>query len=116
MMQNSIKVTQQTQTKTLAINLTREAIEIIHNIRDTNRTKRSGNPESCRLKIDPLLDSNDVGCQDDYRISSGRYIIQEKEAANQKYFALEKMEIPGLLSQEDAITSIPSTQLCQYKQ
>jgi len=113
MMQNSIQVTQQIQTKTLAINLTREAVEIVHNIRDTNRTKRVWNPESCRLKTDPLVDSDNDGCQNDSRISSWRYIIQEKNMINQQYFALEKVEIPWLASQEDAITSIPFTQLCQ---
>gem|GEM_PF-5399913 len=45
MIQNSTQTTQQIQTKTLAMNLTREAVEILYNIRDTNRTKWTGNTE-----------------------------------------------------------------------
>lgn len=113
MMQNSTQVTQQTQTKTLAINLAREAIEIVYNIRDTNWTKRSSNSEWCRLKADPLVDTDNDGCENDDRVASWRYIIQEKTAGDQQYFSLEKVEIPWLLSQEDALISMPSTQLCQ---
>lgn len=113
MMQNSMQITQQTQTKTLAINLTREAVEIVHNIRDTNWTKRSWNPEYCWLKTDPLTDTDDDGCQNDDRITPWRYIIKEKSAGNQQYFALEKVEISWLESVDDATASIPFTQLCQ---
>ncbi len=113
MMQNSTQITQQTQTKTLAINLTREAVEIMHNIRDTNRTKRSSNPEWCWLKTDPLDDTNNDWCENDERIGSWRYIIQEKTAGGQQYFTAEKVEILWLESQENATAAIPFTQLCQ---
>jgi prepilin-type N-terminal cleavage/methylation domain-containing protein len=113
MMQNSTQITQHTQTKTLAINLTREAVEIIHNIRDTNRTRRAGNPESCRLKTDPLVDENNDGCQNDPRMQSGWYVIQEKTAWDQKYFSLDLVPILWLTTQEDAINSRSFTQLCQ---
>ena len=113
MMQNSTQITQQTQTKTLAINLTREAVEIVHNIRDTNRTKRSSNPEWCWLKIDPLDDTDNDWCENDARMESWRYIIQEKVTGGQQYFALEKVEILWLASQENATAAIPFAQLCQ---
>lgn len=113
MMQNSTQVTQQTQTKTLAINLTREAIEVVHNIRDTNRTRRSWNPEWCRLKVNPLIDNDNDGCENDPRITSWRYIVQEENREEQQYFSLERVEIPWLDSQDNAIESLPLTQLCQ---
>jgi len=110
MIQNSTQTTQQIQTKTLAMNLTREAVEILYNIRDTNRTKWTGNTEWCWLKVDPFIDTNNDWCENDDWIGSWRYSIQQKEAINQQYFALEKIE--WIQTHED-IPNVEATQLCQ---
>jgi len=102
----------QSKAKTLTINLTREAVEMTHNIRDTNRTRRSGNKDACRLKIDPLANTNE-DCSSDPWIQAGRYTIEEKIAQDQKYFVLEPFILSGSFDVvEDAIGSIAQTQLC----
>lgn len=113
LIQNSSSIAQQTQDKSLAINLTREAVEIIYNIRDTNRTRRSWDKESCRLKIDPLTDTNNDWCNNDDRMLSWRYIIQDKIKENEQYFSLQEVDIPWFMTPEDAAVSMLSTQLCE---
>lgn len=88
-MQNSTQLLLQTEQKALAINLTRQAIEWIQNIRDTNRIKRAGNKDACRLKVNPLVDTNNDGCENDEWIQSWRYILSWQYIGNQKYFTLD---------------------------
>jgi len=53
---NGMTFMQKTREKTIAINLAREGIEAMYQIRDTNRYRRAGQKESCRLKTNPLVD------------------------------------------------------------
>jgi hypothetical protein len=64
LIQNSSLLINQSKANTIAINLTREAIEIIHNIRDTNWQRRPGQKDDCRLKKDPLS-NEDNNCTND---------------------------------------------------
>jgi hypothetical protein len=64
LIQNSSLLINQTKANTIAINLTREAIEIIHNIRDTNWQRWPGQKDRCRLKKDPLS-NEDNSCTND---------------------------------------------------
>ena len=116
MMQNSGTFVQQSKQKTLAINLTREAMEILSNIRDTNRTRRSNKKDTCRLKINPLEDTNDDGCQNDTRIQSWRYTVVPTRQENQQYFALSGINISWFDTVTDATESSGQTTLCQSQQ
>lgn len=116
MMQNSSTFVQQSRQKTLAINLTREAIEGLTNIRDTNRTRRSDQKDACRLKINPLEDSNDNGCQNDTRIQSWRYTVIPIQKENQQYFALSGISISWFDTVAKATDSSGETLLCQSGQ
>lgn len=81
---------QKTRQKIIAVNLAREGMEQVMNIRDTNRNIRAWQKEECRLKQDPFDTSewNGNACQDDSRFASGYYILEEKMIDWQKYFAL----------------------------
>jgi len=66
---NGMSFMQKTREKTIAINLAREGIEAMYQIRDTNRYRRAGKKEGCRLKKNPLVDEGGNGdCSDDIRI------------------------------------------------
>jgi type II secretory pathway pseudopilin PulG len=54
---NGMTYIQKTREKTIAINLAREGIEAMYQIRDTNRYRRAGQKESCRLKTNPMIDA-----------------------------------------------------------
>jgi hypothetical protein len=87
---NGMTYVQKTREKVIALNLAREWMEAIYQIRDTNRTRRAGVKDSCRLKIDPLVDDSwaPTTCTDDLRFTSGSYVLQRLTAWGQAYFAL----------------------------
>ena len=43
----------------IAVNLTREGVEAVYNIRDTNWRKYSGEKDKCWLKVNPYSDTCD---------------------------------------------------------
>lgn len=47
---------QHTRQKMLALDLAREGVEAVYNIRNTNWMRWAGVKDTCRLKIDPLVD------------------------------------------------------------
>ena len=79
---------QYTRQKMLALDLAREGIEAVYNIRDTNRMRWAGVKDACRLKIDPLVDEATPWCCDDTWFESGYYLLQSVSLSGQSYFAL----------------------------
>jgi len=78
---------QSTRQKIIAINLSREGMEAIYNIRDTNRSNWWNSREACWLKIDPLNDWGDRDCSNDDWMQSGSYILLQTWDS-QRYFIL----------------------------
>ena len=76
---NANKYLQKSREKIIAINLAREWIEEITNIRDSNRKKNAWKRDESRLKLNPM-DSNDK------RFTSGTYIILSEISGGQQYF------------------------------
>lgn len=83
-----INFVQKSREKVIAINLAREWIEAVYQIRDTNRQRRAGRKDQCRLKADPLVDESAAGCEDDLRMISGSYILEKNTVSGQEYFLL----------------------------
>lgn len=86
----------------VAVNLAREGIESMFQIRDTNRQRRSSSRDKCWLKINPLVDELNFGdvwewCDDvDERFGSGNYIIIESNTWGQKYLEAKFVDAPSL--------------------
>jgi len=86
---NGMTFIQKTREKTIAINLAREGIEAMYQMRDTNRYRRAGQKENCWLKRNPLIDEGDDGnCGNDTWIKTGNYILQTASTGGQNYFML----------------------------
>lgn len=85
---DGMKYIQKTRQKVIAINLAREWMEAVYQIRDTNRTRWAGVKDACWLKINPLVDEWAERCNDDVRFSTGAYALQRLTADGQSYFAL----------------------------
>ncbi len=85
---NGMKYVQKTRQRVVALNLAREWMEAIYQMRDTNRTRRAWVKDACWLKTDPLVDEWDDGCSNDSRFTSGSYALQRLTAGGQEYFAL----------------------------
>lgn len=80
---------QKTRQKVIALNLAREWMEAVYQIRDTNRMRRAWVKDSCWLKINPLLDEWGSDCfTDDLRFTSGAYVLQRSWIDEQYYFTL----------------------------
>lgn len=65
--------------RTIAMNLAKEGIEIIYQIRDTNWERRSANKDQCWLKAEPMIDQDGDGCENDSWIERGDWTIERKE-------------------------------------
>lgn len=86
---NGMKYVQKTRQKVIALNLAREGMEAVYQIRDTNRTRRAGVKDACWLKTNPLVnEAVDVRCADDPWMMSGVYVLQRLTLQWQEYFAL----------------------------
>ncbi len=85
---NGMKYVQKTRQKVIALNLAREWMEAVYQIRDTNWTRRAGVKDACRLKINPLANEGSERCADDTWFSSGAYVLQRLMTWWQEYFAL----------------------------
>jgi len=85
---NGMTYVQKTRQKVMALNLAREGMEAIYQIRDTNWTRRAWVKDACWLKINPLVDEWNPSCTDDARFTSGTYALQRLHAWWQEYFAL----------------------------
>lgn len=85
---DGMKYVQKTRQKVIALNLAREWMEAVYQIRDTNRTRRAWVKDTCWLKINPLVDEWSEWCANDLRFSSGNYVLQRLTTWGQWYFAL----------------------------
>ncbi len=74
------KYLQKSREKIIAINLAREWVEQMLNIRDTNRKKNAWTKEASRLKTNPIDQT------DNTRFDSGLYIIMSNITGGQQYF------------------------------
>jgi len=92
----SLNYVQKSRQRIISINLAREGMESIYQIRDTNRQRRAGRKEQCRLKINPLVDSWNDGCMNDTRIQSGSYILSSNNISGQNYLFLSGWNISAL--------------------
>lgn len=79
---------QKSRQRIIAINLAREGMESIYQIRDTNRQRRAGRKDQCRLKINPLLNTNNDECSNDTRMQSGSYVLSTDVISGQNYLFL----------------------------
>jgi hypothetical protein len=55
----------QTAQKTVALNLAKEGLEAMYNIRNTNWRRRSDSRDKCWLKANPMVDEGNDGCAND---------------------------------------------------
>lgn len=72
--------------RVIAINLAREGMEWIYQIRDTNRLLWPAQKDKCRLDMNPMIDELSPWCSDDAWMWSGNYILQKSISGNQEYF------------------------------
>lgn len=77
--------------RTLAMNLAKEGIEIMYQIRDTNWERWSANKDQCWLKADPMFDDGD-GCENDPWIRKGDWSIEREEINGQTYHRLHSVD------------------------
>jgi len=97
-----------TRQKVTALNLAKEWVEVMYNIRDTNWRRRDSKKDLTRLKYDPLsIGENNAWVLDDWVpkdewMYPGRWIIKVQTWAwNNKYFSLEKVDnTENLLAEE----------------
>lgn len=85
---NGMKYVQKTRQKVIAINLAREWMEAVYQMRDTNRMRRAWVKDACRLKINPLVDEWTPSCTGDLWFTTGFYMLQRLSTQGQEYFAL----------------------------
>lgn len=85
-LKNSSIYLQKTRQKIIAINLAREGMEQVMNIRNTNRQKRAGQKEQTRLKTNPFVDEWPAWLENDPRFGSGNYIMLSNTTGWQQYF------------------------------
>lgn len=71
--------------RVIAINLAREWIESVYQIRDTNRLSWSSQKDECWLKINPLSDDD---CNQDSWMQSGYYALNTFVSWGQQFFYL----------------------------
>lgn len=84
-----VQFAERTRQDVIAINLAREWVESVINIRNTNRLRRAWRKDQCRLKQNPMRDESNEWCADDQRIVSGSYVLSEAMYGNQSYMTLE---------------------------
>lgn len=109
---NGMSFMQKTREKTIAINLAREWIEAMYQIRDTNRYRRAGQKESCRLKSNPL--SGNANCSNDPRIWTGNYILMTATTWWQQYFYVKEATGWAELNLADGMTWDLQFSLCKW--
>lgn len=85
---NGLTYVQKTRQKVIALNLAREGMEAVYQMRDTNRTRWAWVKDQCWLKIDPMTDEWALRCIDDTRFSTWSYVLEYKAYSGQYYFAL----------------------------
>ena len=111
---NGMKYVQKTRQKVIAINLAREWMEAVYQIRDTNRTRWAWVKDQCRLKINPLVnDQSSDSCNDDLRFTSWSYVLQRLMTGDQTYFALTGVLLSWIDFSDGIDSSDYAFSLCQ---
>ena len=100
-----------TRKKLIAVNIAREWIEAVYNIRDTNWTRWSWKRDKCWLKVDPLVDKGWNWCEDDPWMQSWDYVLKLKKSdAWQLYWMLSgvdnELNIFDWVSDEDEVFQV----------
>jgi len=85
---NGTKYIQKTRQKVIALNLAREWMEAVYQMRDTNRTRRAGVKDFCWLKTNPLVDEWVASCSNDAWFTTWNYALHRLTTWGQQYFAL----------------------------
>lgn len=87
----TVRYVSEMRQRTIAMNLAKEGIESIYNIRNTNRRKRSANKDQCWLKNNPRTDEGNPGCENDKRIHQGSRTLNLHQEGGSKnsYYSLE---------------------------
>jgi hypothetical protein len=78
---------QSVKQRVIAINLAREGMEWVYQIRDTNRLFWPAKKDECRLDMNPLVNDTNWCWEDDW-MWSGNYILQKMTSGNQQSFYL----------------------------
>ena len=78
-----------TRQKVTALNLAKEWVEVMYNIRNSNRRRRANQRDSTWLKADPLAVNADETPVDE-RIYPWKWVIKTKTGDNNKYFTLKR--------------------------
>lgn len=84
----AISFTTTTRHRIIWINIAREWMESVYNIRDTNWQRRSWKKDQCWLKINPMVDEWSAWCENDTWMKDSNYKLIELESWDQTYFAL----------------------------
>ena len=81
-----------TRQKVTALNLAKEWVEVMYNIRNSNRRRRANQRDSTWLKADPLAVNADETPVDE-RIYPWKWVIKTKisTGTNNKYFTLQRI-------------------------
>jgi len=109
--------TQQTRQKIIAVNLARESMEAIYNIRDTNWNLWAGQKEFCRLNRNPFESlGNDHVCAGDSRFDSGYYVLESFQEGGQMWFVLSGGNLPEIDLADWISTQESVYALCQSGQ
>lgn len=78
----------ETAQRTIALNLAKEGLEAMYNIRNTNWRRRSDSRDRCWLKANPMVDEGNPGCEDDRWFGwIDRHYI-EKDVQHQNYYVV----------------------------
>lgn len=78
----------ETAQRTIALNLAKEGLEAMYNIRNTNWRRRSDSRDKCWLKANPMVDEGNDGCANDrwFWWFDRHYI--EKDEKHQNYYVV----------------------------
>mgnify|MGYP001678853614 FL=1 len=82
----------ETAQRTIALNLAKEGLEAMYNIRNTNWRRRSDSRDKCWLKANPMVDEGNLGCEDDEWIREWRYVTFLTGEAWKKYHGVYARE------------------------
>jgi type II secretory pathway pseudopilin PulG len=91
-LKNSYRFLQEIKEKTMAINFARGGVEWVFSIRNTNWQRWAGKKDQCWLKVNPLVDEENAGCENDEWFDSWSYILNI--TGTQQYFILQKQNTP----------------------
>ena len=78
----------ETAQRTIALNLAKEGLEAMYNIRNTNWRRRSDSRDKCWLKEKPMVDEGNDGCENDRWFTWHERYYLEKDANYHNYYLI----------------------------